>query len=41
MMLDRGVRLAGIVDEGGGISAGLAPGIRGDVALVAVSEKGT
>lgn len=40
MLLDRGVRLAGIVDEGGGISDGLAPGVRGDVALVAVSEKG-
>lgn len=36
----RGVRLAGIVDEGGGISAGLAAGVRGAVGLVGVSEKG-
>ncbi len=40
LLKERGVRLAGIVDEGGGISAGLAPGVRGPVALVAVSEKG-
>jgi carboxypeptidase PM20D1 len=37
---ERGVRLAGIVDEGGGIFEGLAAGIRGPVALVGVSEKG-
>lgn len=37
---ERGIFLAGIVDEGGGISDGLAPGVRGPVALVAVSEKG-
>ena len=37
---ERGVRLAGIVDEGGGISAGLAAGVRGAVGLIAVSEKG-
>jgi carboxypeptidase PM20D1 len=36
----RGVHLAGIVDEGGGIMAGLAAGVRGPVALVGVSEKG-
>ncbi len=36
----RGIRLAGIVDEGGGIMAGLAAGVRGPVALVGVSEKG-
>lgn len=36
----RGIRLAGIVDEGGGISAGLAAGVRGAVGLVGVSEKG-
>jgi carboxypeptidase PM20D1 len=36
----RGVRLAGIVDEGGGISDGLAAGVRGAVALIGVSEKG-
>ena len=37
---ERGVRLAGIVDEGGGISAGLAPGVRGMIGLIGVSEKG-
>ena len=36
----RGVHLAGIVDEGGGIMAGLAAGVRGEIALVGVSEKG-
>jgi carboxypeptidase PM20D1 len=37
---ERGVHLAGIVDEGGGIMAGLAAGVRGEVALVGISEKG-
>ena len=36
----RGIHLAGIVDEGGGIMAGLAAGVRGAIALVGVSEKG-
>jgi len=36
----RGVHLAGIVDEGGGIMAGLAAGVRGPIALVGNSEKG-
>lgn len=40
LLKQRGVHLAGIVDEGGGISAGLAAGVRGQVALVGVSEKG-
>jgi carboxypeptidase PM20D1 len=40
LLKERGVHLAGIVDEGGGISAGLAPGVRGEVALIGVSEKG-
>jgi carboxypeptidase PM20D1 len=40
LLKQRGVHLAGIVDEGGGISAGLAPGIRGPVGLIGVSEKG-
>jgi carboxypeptidase PM20D1 len=40
LLKERGVRLAGIVDEGGGISAGLAAGVRGAVALIGVSEKG-
>ncbi len=40
MLKERGVRLAGIVDEGGGISAGLAAGVRGPVGLIGVSEKG-
>jgi carboxypeptidase PM20D1 len=37
---EKGIHLAGIVDEGGGIMAGLAAGVRGPVALVGVSEKG-
>ncbi len=37
---ERNIHLAGIVDEGGGIMAGLAAGVRGEVALVGVSEKG-
>jgi carboxypeptidase PM20D1 len=37
---ERGVHLAGIVDEGGGIVEGLAAGVRGPVALIGVSEKG-
>ncbi|MCO6452581.1 MAG: M20 family peptidase [Caldilineales bacterium] len=40
VLKERGVHLAGIVDEGGGISAGLAAGVRGAVALIGVSEKG-
>ena len=40
MLKERGVHLAGIVDEGGGIVAGLAAGVRGPVALIGVSEKG-
>jgi carboxypeptidase PM20D1 len=40
LLKERGVHLAGIVDEGGGIMAGLAAGVRGEVALVGVSEKG-
>jgi carboxypeptidase PM20D1 len=40
MLKERGIRLAGIVDEGGGISAGLAAGVRGMMGLVGVSEKG-
>jgi len=40
MLKERGVHLAGIVDEGGGISDGLVPGVRGPIALVATSEKG-
>ena len=37
---ERGIHLAGIVDEGGGIMEGLAAGVRGPIALVGVSEKG-
>jgi carboxypeptidase PM20D1 len=37
---ERGVYLAGIVDEGGGIVAGLAAGVRGKIGLIGVSEKG-
>jgi carboxypeptidase PM20D1 len=40
MLKERGIHLAGIVDEGGGIMAGLAAGVRGPIALVGVSEKG-
>jgi carboxypeptidase PM20D1 len=36
----RNIHLAGIVDEGGGIMAGLAAGVRGEIALVGASEKG-
>ncbi len=35
----RNIRLAGIVDEGGGISAGLAARVRGAIGLIGVSEK--
>jgi carboxypeptidase PM20D1 len=40
MLKERGIHLAGIVDEGGGIMAGLAAGVRGEIALIGVSEKG-
>jgi len=40
LLKERGIHLAGIVDEGGGIMAGLAAGVRGPIALVGVSEKG-
>ena len=40
LLKDRGVHLAGIVDEGGGIVEGLVPGVRGPVAAIGVSEKG-
>ena len=40
LLKERGVHLAGIVDEGGGIVEGMAAGIRGPVGLIGVSEKG-
>jgi carboxypeptidase PM20D1 len=40
VLKERGIHLAGIVDEGGGIVEGLAAGVRGPVALIGVSEKG-
>ena len=40
LLHQRGIHLAGIVDEGGGIIAGKTAGIRGLVGLVGVSEKG-
>jgi carboxypeptidase PM20D1 len=40
ILAERGIHLAGIVDEGGGIVEGMAAGVRGPVALVGVSEKG-
>ena len=36
----RGIHLAGIVDEGGGLVEGLAAGVRGKIGLIRVSEKG-
>ncbi len=40
LLKERGIHLAGIVDEGGGIVEGIAAGVRGPVALVGASEKG-
>ena len=40
MLKERGIHLAGIVDEGGGITEGLAAGVRGPIGLIGVSEKG-
>lgn len=40
LLKERGIHLAGIVDEGGGIFEGVAAGVRGPVALVGASEKG-
>jgi carboxypeptidase PM20D1 len=40
LLKERGIHLAGIVDEGGGITEGLAAGVRGAVGLIGVSEKG-
>jgi carboxypeptidase PM20D1 len=40
LLKERRVHLAGIVDEGGGIVAGMAAGVRGPVALIGASEKG-
>jgi carboxypeptidase PM20D1 len=40
LLKKRGIQLAGIVDEGGGISAGLAAGVRGNIGLIGISEKG-
>jgi carboxypeptidase PM20D1 len=40
LLKERKVHLAGIVDEGGGIVAGMAAGVRGKVGLIGVSEKG-
>ena len=37
---ERGIHLAGIVDEGGGIGRGLVPSLRGNFAGIGVSEKG-
>ncbi len=37
---ERGVKLAGIVDEGGGIVEGIVPGVKGQVALIGTGEKG-
>jgi hypothetical protein len=38
---ERGIHLAGIVDEGGGISDGLVPGVRGLIALVGSARRAT
>jgi len=40
LLKERGIHLAGIVDEGGGIVEGMAAGVRGPVALIGASEKG-
>jgi carboxypeptidase PM20D1 len=40
MLKERGIHLAGIVDEGGGITAGLAAAVRGPIGLIGTSEKG-
>jgi carboxypeptidase PM20D1 len=40
LLKEGGVHLAGIVDEGGGIVEGMAAGVRGQAALVGISEKG-
>ena len=40
LLKERGVRLAGIVDEGGGIFTDLVPQVKGSVALIGVGEKG-
>lgn len=40
LLKERGVRLAGIVDEGGGVVADIVPRVKGNVALVGVGEKG-
>ncbi len=40
MLKQRGIHLAGIVDEGGGIMANRAAGVRGEIGLVGVTEKG-
>jgi carboxypeptidase PM20D1 len=37
---ERGVRLAGIVDEGGGIVEDIVPNVKGQVALIGAGEKG-
>ncbi|MFO7684239.1 MAG: M20/M25/M40 family metallo-hydrolase, partial [Chloroflexota bacterium] len=40
LLHERGVSLAGIVDEGGGIFDGLSPGVQGLVAGICFNEKG-
>ena len=40
LLKQRGIHLAGIVDEGGGITSGLAAAVRGAIGLIGVSEKG-
>ena len=40
LLRERGIRLAGVVDEGGGIVSGIIPRIKGDVALIGTGEKG-
>lgn len=36
---ERGVQLAALMDEGGGVSGGMAPGIQGMIATIAYAEK--
>ena len=40
LLAEEGVRLEAVLDEGGGVTEGMLPGIKGPVAMVGTSEKG-